>query len=70
MDPGKLDNLKAWLLQSDERDFAAIVIRRGHLVLEVERGHSAKTDTRRVASVSKAVCATVLAIASEQSQQG
>jgi CubicO group peptidase (beta-lactamase class C family) len=46
------------------------VIRRGHIVLEVERGNSAKTDSRRVASVSKAVCATVLAIASEQSQQG
>ena len=39
-------------------------------MLEVERGNSAKTDSRRVASVSKAVCATVLAIASEQSQQG
>jgi len=38
--------------------------------LEVERGNSAKTDSRRVASVSKAVCATVLAIASEQSQKG
>jgi CubicO group peptidase (beta-lactamase class C family) len=36
----------------------------------VERGNSAKTDSRRVASVSKAICATVLAIASEQSQQG
>jgi len=36
----------------------------------VERGNSAKTDARRVASVSKAICATVLAIASEQSQQG
>jgi CubicO group peptidase (beta-lactamase class C family) len=39
------------------------------VVLEVERGNSAKTDSRRVASVSKAVCATVLAIASERSQQ-
>ena len=39
-------------------------------MLEVERGNSAKTDARRVASVSKAVCATVLAIASERSQQG
>ena len=70
MAPEKLDDLKAWLLQSDDRDFAAVVIRRGHIVLEVERGNSAKTDARRVASVSKAVCATVLAIASEQSQQG
>ena len=39
-------------------------------MLEVERGNSAKTDARRVASVSKAVCATVLAIASERSRQG
>jgi len=70
MEPAKLDNLKEWLLQSDRRDFAAVVIRRGYIVLEVERGNSAKTDSRRVASVSKAICATVLAIASEQSQQG
>ena len=55
---------------SDQRAFAATVIRNGHIVFEVERGNSAKTDARRVASVSKAVCATVLAIASEQSQQG
>src|SRR5207245_10154133 len=39
-------------------------------VVEVERGTSAKADSRRVASVSKAICATVLAIASEQSQHG
>ncbi|MCL5279883.1 MAG: DUF1593 domain-containing protein [Planctomycetes bacterium] len=70
VDPGKLDGLKQWLLQSDKRNFAAVVIRRGYIVLEVERGNSAKTDSRRVASVSKAVCATVLAIASERSQQG
>ncbi len=70
MDPDKLAELKTWLLDSDQRDFAAVVIRNGYLVLEVERGNSAKTDARRVASVSKAVCATVLAIASEQSQQG
>ncbi len=70
VDPAKLDELKQWLLQSDKRNFAAVVIRRGYVVLEVERGNSAKTDSRRVASVSKAVCATVLAIASEQSQQG
>jgi len=70
MDPAKLDDLREWLLQSDKRNFAAVVIRRGHIVLEVERGNSAKTDSRRVASVSKAVCATVLAIASEQSRQG
>ena len=70
MDPEKLDALKEWLLRSDDRNFAAVVIRHGYIVLEVERGNSAKTDSRRVASVSKAVCATVLAIASEQSQQG
>jgi len=70
MDPAKLEDLKQWLLASDDRDFAAVVIRRGYVVLEVERGNSAKTDARRVASVSKAVCATVLAIASEQSQRG
>ena len=70
MDPDKLQELKQWLLMSDDRDFAAGVIRHGYVVLEVERGNSAKTDSRRVASVSKAVCATVLAIASEQSQKG
>jgi CubicO group peptidase (beta-lactamase class C family) len=69
-DPGKLSALKEWLLQSDDRNFAAVVIRHGYIVLEVERGNSAKTDSRRVASVSKAICATVLAIASEQSQHG
>lgn len=69
-DPAKLNDLKEWLLQSDGRGFAAVVIRHGYIVLEVERGNSAKTDARRVASVSKAVCSTVLAIASEQSQHG
>jgi CubicO group peptidase (beta-lactamase class C family) len=70
MDPDKLAELKKWLLASDKRDFAAVVIRNGYVVLEVERGNSAKTDARRVASVSKAICATVLAIASEASKQG
>src|SRR5438552_18822424 len=70
VDPDKRAGLKQWLLDSDNRDFAAVVIRHGYIVLEVERGNSAKTDSRRVASVSKAICATVLAIASEQSQQG
>src|SRR6266699_6465094 len=70
VDPDKRAGLKQWLLDSDKRDFAAVVIRHGYTVLEVERGNSAKTDSRRVASVSKAICATVLAIASEQSQQG
>jgi CubicO group peptidase (beta-lactamase class C family) len=70
MEPDKLTDLKQWLLDSDNRDFAAVVIRHGYIVLEVERGNSAKTDSRRVASVSKTICATVLAIASEQSQRG
>ncbi|MBN1854312.1 MAG: serine hydrolase [Pirellulales bacterium] len=70
MDTAKLNEIKEWLLQSDHRNFAAVVIRHGFIVLEVERGNSAKTDSRRVASVSKAICATVLAIASEQSQNG
>jgi CubicO group peptidase (beta-lactamase class C family) len=70
MDPGRLGQLREWLLLSDARDFAAVVIRHGWIVLQVERGNSASTDTRRVASVSKAICATVLAIASEQSRQG
>jgi CubicO group peptidase (beta-lactamase class C family) len=70
MDPAKLEELKLWLAKSDDRNFAAVVIRRGYVVLEVERGNSAKGDARRVASVSKAVCATVLAIASERSQHG
>jgi len=70
MDPQKLTALERWLRDSDDRDFAAVVIRNGYIVLEVERGNSAKTDSRRVASVSKAICATVLAIASERSQRG
>ena len=70
IDPVKADALKQWLRDSDQRNFAAVIVRRGYIVLEVERGNSAKTDSRRVASVSKAICATVLAIASEQSQRG
>ena len=70
MDPARLDALREWLLHSDSRNFAAVVIRHGYIVLEVERGNGARTDFRRVASVSKAICATVLAIASEQSLHG
>lgn len=70
MDPAKLGELKQWLLESDKRNFAAVVIRNGYIVLEVERGNSSKTDSRRVASVSKAICATVLAVASERSREG
>ena len=70
MNLDKLSELKEWLFRSDDRSFAAVVIRRGYIVLEVERGRSSKTDTERVASCSKAICATVLAIASEESQKG
>lgn len=70
MDPDRLEELRKWLMDSDRRDFAAVVIRHGYVVLQAERGNSAETDSRRIASVSKAVCATVLAIASEQSRQG
>jgi len=70
VDPAKLEALREWLLVSDDRNFGAIVVRHGYVVLEVNRGPKAETDCSRVASVSKAVCATVLAIASEQSQQG
>ncbi|AMV36053.1 serine hydrolase [Planctomyces sp. SH-PL62] len=70
MDPARLADLREWLRRSDDRKFAAVVVRRGHIVLEAERGRSATTDASRVASCSKAVCATVLAIASEQSRRG
>lgn len=70
MHPEKLRELRQWLLQSDRRDFAAVIIRRGYVVLEVERGNNSRTNSERVASVSKAIGATVLAIASEQSRRG
>jgi CubicO group peptidase (beta-lactamase class C family) len=70
MDPVRLDELKEWLLQSDDRKFAAVVIRNGYVVLEVERGNSSRADTGNVKSCAKAVCATVLAIASEESRKG
>ncbi|MCA9135375.1 MAG: serine hydrolase [Planctomycetales bacterium] len=70
MDKHKVAELREWLLKSDNRPFAAVVIRHGTIVLQVERGNSAVSDARRVASVSKAVCATVLAIASEKSRRG
>lgn len=70
MNPQRLAELEQWLLESDDRDFAAVVVSRGYIVLQVERGNSAVTDSRRLASVSKAVCATVLAIASHESQSG
>jgi CubicO group peptidase (beta-lactamase class C family) len=70
MDPERLTGLQQWLVDSDQRDFAAVVIRHGWVVMEVERGRSAAVDAGRVASVSKAVCATVLAIASEWGRLG
>ena len=70
MDPARLAELKGWLLQSDDRHFAAVVIRHGYIVLEVERDHSSITNIGDVKSCAKAICATVLAIASEDSQQG
>ena len=70
MDPDKLAELREWLLASDARDFAAVIVRRGYVVLEAERGKGVGSEPRRVASVSKAICATVLAIASEQSRDG
>ncbi len=70
MDPAKLDSLKQWLLDSDDRPFAAVVIRNGCIVLEVEREPGDGTSTGDVKSCAKAICATVLSIASEESQKG
>lgn len=70
VDPAKLNELRQWLLDSDNRPFGAVVIRHGYIVLEVERDHSSVTDTGNVKSCAKAICATVLAIASEESQKG
>lgn len=70
VDPDKLSNLREWLRQSDTRKFAAVVIRHGYIVLEEERSVSSISNATRVASCSKAICATVLAIASERSRQG
>ncbi len=70
MDSAKLEDLKQWLLKSDDRPFNAIVIRHGYVVLDVFRDASSVTNTKGVASCAKAICATVLAIASEESQHG
>jgi len=70
MDPVKLASLRQWLLASDRRDFAAVVIRRGHIVLEVERNSSSVTATGNVKSCAKAICATVAGIAAERSRHG
>ncbi len=70
MDPARLAKLRAWLRESDERGFAAVIVRHGYIVLEETRRNSSVSNTARVASCSKAICATVLAIASEESRQG
>ncbi len=70
MDPKKIEELGQWLLGSDSRPFAAVVIRHGVVALQIERRNSATTDTRNVKSCAKAICATVLAIAAERSQHG
>jgi hypothetical protein len=70
MDAEKLAALRVWLLASDKRDFAAVVVRCGYIVLEVERNKSSRTDAQNIKSCAKAVCAMVLAIASQESQEG
>ena len=70
MDPAKLEELSHWFLQSDDRPFNAIVIRHGYVVLDVSRGTNPATSVGDVKSCAKAICATVLAIASEESQHG
>ena len=37
MDPQELEELRQWLLRSDNRNFAAVVIRRGHIVLVIPK---------------------------------
>jgi CubicO group peptidase (beta-lactamase class C family) len=69
-EPAKLAELDQWLRGSDQRNFDAVLIRHGYLVFEARRGNRAKLEPTRVASVSKAVAATVLAIAAERSKQG
>jgi len=74
MDPDKLNGFRSWLLgpSSGGHEFAAVVIRRGYVVLEVEKDLRSDSfpDRVGVASCAKAICATVLAIASEESQKG
>ena len=74
MNPDKLEDLREWLLgpRNSKDDFAAVVIRRGFIVLEVERGLSSGEfpDGVGMASCAKAIFATVMAVASEESQKG
>jgi hypothetical protein len=55
MDPDKLTQLGTWLSKSDERGFAAVIIRHGYIVLEKERRNSSIMSTAQVASCSKAI---------------
>jgi CubicO group peptidase (beta-lactamase class C family) len=70
MDPARLEALRRWLHEADDRPFAAVVVRRGCVVLEEARGRSAVDSCENVKSCAKAICATVLAIAAEASQCG
>lgn len=70
MDPDQLEKLKQWLFQSDDRSFAAIIIRRGRIVLEVERSRGMRKSAKNIKSCAKAICATVLATAVEESRAG
>src|SRR5438093_13051013 len=45
MDPDKLAELKQWLFDSDKRNFAAVVIRHGYVVLDVERGNGSRSNS-------------------------
>ncbi len=56
MDPQKITELRQWLLESDDRPFAAVVIRHGTIALQVERDNSAVTDTGNTKSCAKAIC--------------
>lgn len=70
MEPHALEELRQWLRESDDRPFAAVVIRNGFIILEEERGRSARTSCQNIKSCAKAICATVLAIAAQESQSG
>ncbi|MCA9058213.1 MAG: serine hydrolase [Planctomycetaceae bacterium] len=70
MDPEKLRQIEAWLKSSDNRPFAAVVVHNGQIVLQMERNRDAAQATGNVKSCAKAICATVLAIAAEESEHG
>ena len=71
IDPNKLDQLRAWLYQSDERDFSAVVICKGSSGARSRSWEPSKNGCPKgCLSIQGSVCATVLAIASERSLQG